>query len=110
MHIVKFSIIVVGFAQLSCSSQDKQLPVSESQQELTPEVAKEALLEMMKTDRAKKLGWFDEDVPAKMREMTIEKEADGWYAWTAFRFNLEKASYVLMVQPQSDVRACTFEY
>jgi hypothetical protein len=111
MRIIRSAIIVVvGFAQLSCSSKDKPLPATESEQELTPEIAKETLLEMMKTDRAKKLGWLDGDVPEKMKEMKIEKEADGWYAWTAFRFNLEKTRYVLVVHPQPDARACTFEY
>jgi hypothetical protein len=81
------------------------------EQKLTADGAKAALLQMMRSDAAKDLGWFNGNVPNEMAKMTIEEEKDGWYAWTAaFRFNPSKALYTFVVRPQLGLRACTFEY
>jgi hypothetical protein len=78
---------------------------------LTPERAKAALLEMMRSKPGQDLGWFDGDIPDEMAKMTIEDEENGWYAWTAgFRFNPSKAIYTLVVRPRPGARACVFEY
>jgi len=78
---------------------------------LTPEIAKSALLDMMRTKAGKDLGWFDGDTTDKMAEMPIEKSEDGWYAWTAaFQIHPAKAIYTFSVRPRPGARACLFEY
>jgi hypothetical protein len=78
---------------------------------LTPERAKAALLEMMRSKPGQDLIWFQGDVPDEMGKMTIEDEGGGWYAWTgAFRFNPSAGVYALVVRPRPDARACLFEY
>jgi hypothetical protein len=75
---------------------------------LTPELAKQALLEMLRSEHNE---LWDENRLEKMSKMEITKEADGWYAWTgAFKFNPAKAHYTLTIRPAPDARACTFEY
>jgi hypothetical protein len=96
---------------VGCSSQTAQTPSASQEQKLTPELAKEALLEMMRSKPGKDVGWFNGDIPEEMSKMKIETEEDGWYAWTgAFRFNPSKAIYTFVVRPQPGVRACVFEY
>lgn len=96
---------------IRCSSQTVQpLPVSK-EQKLTPEDAKEALLEMMRSKPGKDVGWFNGNVPEEMGKMKTKKLEDGWYGWTgAFRFHPAKAVYIFVAQPQPGVRACIFEY
>jgi hypothetical protein len=80
-------------------------------EKLTPERAKAALLEMMRSKPGKELGWFDGRFPDKASKMTAEDEGSGWYAWAgAFRFNPSKATYTFTVRPRPGARACTFEY
>jgi hypothetical protein len=94
-----------------CSSQPEPAPSVWHEQKLTPEHAKEALLEMMRSKPGKDLAWFNGDVPHEMGKMKVEEEADGWYAWTgAFRFNPSKGIYTFVVRPQPEARACVFEY
>jgi len=101
---------LAAFSSCSSRPQSDQLSAASPDQDLTPERAKEALLEMMRSKPGKDLGWFDGDVPDKMSEMTIEAQEEGWHRWTgAFRFNPSKAIYVFVVRP-SGGRACTFEY
>jgi hypothetical protein len=81
------------------------------EQELTPERAKAALLEMMRSKAGKDLGWFDGNVADEMARRKIEAEEDGWYAWTAaFRFHPARGIYTFVVAPRPGVRACVFEY
>src|SRR4051794_3452937 len=76
-----------------------------------PESAKDALLKMMRSKAGKDLGWFNDSIADEMAKIGIEAEKDGWYAWTAaFRFNLAKTSYTLVVRPKPGARACVFEY
>jgi hypothetical protein len=78
---------------------------------LSPEGAKEALLQMMRSKAGQDLGWFKGDVPDEMAKMRVEEEKDGWFAWTgAFRFNPFKGVYTLVVRPKPGVRASVFEY
>jgi hypothetical protein len=94
-----------------CSSQPEQPPSTRQEEKLTPERAKVALLEMMRTEPGIDLGWFAGDVPDKLSKMTIEADEDGWYVWSgAFRLNPAKAIYTLTVRPQPGARACVFEY
>ena len=94
-----------------CSSPTGQPPPASQEQKLTPERAREALLEMMRSKPGKDLGWFDGDIPDEMGKMRIEEQEDGWYAWTgAFCFNPAKAVYTFVVRPKPGARACVFEY
>src|SRR5204863_3944146 len=78
---------------------------------LTPERAKAALLDMMRSKAGRDLGWFDGNAPDEMAKMKIEEKEDGWYAWTgAFRFHASRAVSSFVVLPQPGVRACAFEY
>lgn len=94
-----------------CSSQPEQPPAAIQEEKLTPERARETLLEMVRSEPAKGLGWFGGNIPDEMAKMTIEEEQDGWYSWTAaFRFNPSKAVYTFAVRPKPGARACAFEY
>jgi hypothetical protein len=94
-----------------CSSQTEHPPPVSKEQKLTPERAREALLEMMRSKPGKDLGWFNGAIPDEMGKMKIEEQESGWYAWTgAFRFNPAKPTYTFVVRPQPGVQACVFEY
>jgi hypothetical protein len=96
-------------ALAGCPSQTEQPQSVVQEQILTPERAKEALLDMVRSKPAKELGWFQGDVPDQMAKVKIEEEEDGWYAWTAaFRFNTSKAIYSFVVRPRPP--ACVFQY
>jgi hypothetical protein len=84
--------------------------VLRDERELTPELAREALLQMMRSKPAKGLGWFKDDVVSEISKMGIENEENGWYRWSAFDFHLSKAVYKLTIQPRPDSSACTFWY
>jgi hypothetical protein len=104
-----FSAALVGAP--GCSPEDEQPPAATQQERLTPERAKTALLDMMRTKPARDLGWFEENVVDEMSKMEIEKQEDGWYGWMgAFTFHPSKALYHFVVQPAPGVRACAFEY
>src|SRR5438105_3524174 len=82
-------------------SQGGERPSDDKEQKLTPERAKEALLEMMRSKAGEDLGWFEGEIPDKLAKQPIEEEKDGWYAWTgAFRFNTSKAVYKLVIRPK----------
>jgi hypothetical protein len=67
------------------------------QGELTPELCKQALLEMMQSRPGKRLGFFDKELVDAMAKMDVEKKKDE-YHWTgAYRFDPKKATYVLFV-------------
>jgi hypothetical protein len=94
-----------------CSSQTDQPPSAVQEEKLTPELAKEALLEMMRSKPGKDLGWSKGNIPDEMAKMKIEEDEDGWHAWTgAFRFNTSKAIYTFVVRPKPGAQACVFEY
>jgi hypothetical protein len=79
--------------------------------ELTPESAKEALLEMMRSKAGKDLGWFKDDIPEKISKMEIVEQEDGWYAWTdAFCFSPSREIYTFTIRPRPGSRGCEFEY
>jgi hypothetical protein len=110
MNARKFSLVVAlvitvalaGVAWLVTVSQEKTL---------TPERAKDALMEMIRSKEGKNLGWFEGDVPEEMAKFNIKEYKDGWYAWTgAFLFHPSKAIYTFVVRPRPYARACVFEY
>jgi hypothetical protein len=95
----------------ACSPHPEQPPSVVQQEALTPERAKGALLEMIRSKPGQDLGWFQGNIPEEMAKMTIAENGDGWYSWTgAFRFNPSKAIYTFVVEPQPGARACVFEY
>jgi hypothetical protein len=88
-----------------------QPPASAAQQlTLTPERAKAALLEMMRTKTGSDIDWFKGDVPDLIAKLKVEEEEDGWYRTGAFRFHPSQAAYTFDVIPQPGVRACAFYY
>src|SRR5262245_27250715 len=94
-----------------CASKTEQPPSAVQEETLTPERAKEALLEMLRSKPGKDLGRFDGGIADEMAKMKIEEDEDGWHAWTgAFRFNTSKAIYTFVVRPRPGARACVFEY
>jgi hypothetical protein len=102
---------LAAFSGCSSPPQPDQLSAPLPDQNLAPESAKEALLEMMRSKPGKDLGWFDGNVPDEMSKMPIEEEEDGWFRWTgAFRFNTSKAIYSLEIRPRPGARVCTFIY
>src|SRR5580658_5584065 len=74
---------------------------------LTPEVARRALLDMM---RSKPDGWFKADVVDEMAKMKIYRQEDGWFGWGAFGIKPSEAIYTFMILPRPDVKACSFEF
>jgi hypothetical protein len=107
----KHSVLVLVLVVVGCSSPPVGPVAGPPEEPLSAEAAKSALLAMMRTEPAKKLGWFDGDVPDGMAKYEIEEETDGWYAWTAaYRFHPATAVYTLVVRPRPGARACTFEY
>jgi len=106
---VLFAGALVGLA--GCAPEDEPPPAATQQEQLTPERAKAALLAMMRTKPAMDLGWFEGNVVGDMSKMEIEKQEDGWYAWTgAFTFQPAKALYHFVVRPAPGARGCMFEY
>lgn len=106
-----FLAVATAIILAGCSSHADSPPPVAQEEKLTPERAKTALLDMMRSKAGEDLGWFDGDTPDKMAEMPIEKGDDGWYAWTAaFQINPSKAIYTFTVRPQSGAHACVFEY
>ena len=102
---------VSAFAVAGCSSRADSPPPVAQEEKLTPERAKAALLDMMRSKAGKDIGWFDGDTPDNMAEMPIEKGDDGWYAWTAaYQVNPSKAIYTFTVRPRPGSKAHTFEY
>ena len=94
-----------------CSSRTEQPPSAVQEEALSPERAKEALLEMLRSKPGKDLGWFNGGISDEMAKMKIEESEDGWYTWIgAFRFNPSKLIYTFTVRPRRGVRACVFEY
>src|SRR4051795_12666475 len=74
--------LVLGLAAMTvagCSSRADSPPPVAQEEILTPERAKAALLDMMRSKSGKDLGWFDGDTPDKMAELPIETGEDGWY-------------------------------
>jgi hypothetical protein len=66
--------------------------------ELTPDAAKQALLEMMRSEPGKALGFFEASLVDEMSKAAVEKRDDGWYHWTgAYRFRPASSRYVLFV-------------
>jgi hypothetical protein len=101
-----------GLTALDGVESQAEQPVSALKgQKLTPELAKEALLEMMRSKAGRDLGWFNGKVPDEMAKMKSEEEKDGWYGWGgAFHFHPSRAIYTFVVRPQPGVRACAFAY
>jgi hypothetical protein len=94
-----------------CDVGPQQPPSVVQEETLTPERAKEALLEMMRSRAGQDTDWFRGDVTAEMAKMNIEAEEGGWYAWTgAFRFHPAKGIYTFVVRPRPGASACAFEY
>jgi hypothetical protein len=78
--------------------------------ELTPDLARQALLEMVRSKPGQFQVFGDDKTLAEISKMETVKEENGWYAWTgAFRFNPSEARYVLTIGPGPGVRACVFE-
>jgi hypothetical protein len=70
--------------------------------ELTPDLCKKALLEMMQSKPGRALGFFDKELVDDMAKMEVEKKKDE-YRWTgAYRFDPKKATYVLFVSLVDD--------
>jgi uncharacterized protein (TIGR03067 family) len=78
---------------------------SKVEPELTPEVAKQALLRMMRSKPGKALGFFGTELVDEMAKIDFEKKKDG-YHWTgAYRFNLnpgKRTTYKLFVSLRDD--------
>jgi uncharacterized protein (TIGR03067 family) len=61
--------------------------------ELTPEVAKQALLEMMRSKPGKALGFFNKELVDEMAKRDVEKKKDK-YRWTgAYRWNFNPGGF-----------------
>jgi hypothetical protein len=91
-----------------CSPEPEQSAAKREAPTLTPELAREALLELMRTDREGDLSLFD---PVAWAKVGIEKEENGWYAFGgSFRIHPARAVYTLTIRPRPGVRACRFEY
>jgi hypothetical protein len=73
---------------------------------LTPELAKEALLELMRSKPGGDLSRFDPDEWAKVGLSAAEF---GWYHFGGvFGLNPSKGIYTLTIRPRPGVRACIF--
>src|SRR5579864_8633143 len=102
---------VIVSVPVGCDGRRDPPPLAVQEEELSPERAREALLEMMRSKPGKESGWFRDEIIDEMAKMTIERGDDGWYSWTgAFRFHPSKAIYTFVVRPKPGVRACAFEY
>src|SRR5438874_11862732 len=105
-----FAVLLFG-AAAGCGAKPEPAPAAPPDEALTPELAKDALLRMMRSKPGQDLGWFKGDAPDEMAKMAVEPRDDGWYDWTgAFRFNPSQAAYTFVVRPQPGARACLFEY
>ena len=94
-----------------CASHTEQPPSAIQEETLTPERARGALLEMMRSKPGQEFGWFQGNIPNEMAKQAIEEGEDGCYKWSgAFRFHPGKAIYTFVVRPQPGTRACTLVY
>jgi hypothetical protein len=70
--------------------------------ELTPTMCKKALLEMMRSKPGQDLALFDKQLVDEMEKLDVEKLREE-YQWTgAYRFQSNKATYVLFVSLVDD--------
>jgi hypothetical protein len=77
---------------------------------LTSEVAKRALLEMIRSKPHGPDGWFKPKIVDAIANMRVEQREDGWSAWSAFEFKPAEAVYRLVIVPPPDHKGCVFEY
>jgi hypothetical protein len=78
-HVSAIFVVVLGCLTACALTAEQPGP---QEQKLTPECAKEALLQMMSSKSGQELGWFKGNIPEEMAKMKIKGEKDGWYAWT----------------------------
>jgi hypothetical protein len=102
----------------ACFSRHRRVccpPCRVDEGKLAPDIAKRALLEMMRSEPGKKFGWFEGDLPEKMSKMEISEMKmasgeHGWYAWSVFHLNSTKEIYTFTIRPREGVKACAFTY
>jgi hypothetical protein len=59
------------------SAQAGQSPSPCKKQNLTPERAKDALLEMMRSKAGKELSWFNDNISDEMAKLPVEEGKEG---------------------------------
>lgn len=83
---------------------------------LTPELARQALLDMLRTTKTTSPIVSDDplvpaEILAKMAKMELHDGKDGSYYWSMFSIQPAKASYDMRIGPSNpEVKACTFFY
>jgi hypothetical protein len=110
-RVIPTYILAALFVGVStgCSSDAETNPANSAEVVrepiLTAELAKEALLERM---RSKEFSHFDADEWAKV---LVEKAENGWYYFGGvFRINPSTRKYTYEIRPRPGVRACTFTF
>jgi hypothetical protein len=104
-----FALIAISiFLEASRARETHQEP---TEAKLTPPLAKDALLKMMRSKEGQGLDWFKGNIADEMAKFGIEEEINGWFAWTAaYRFHPTKAIYTLTIMPKPGSNACIVEY
>src|SRR5579872_2139166 len=94
--LLAISVVAITCAESPLDADSgKACPEFGQQIELAPNTAKQALLEMMRSEPGKALGFFDKGLVDEMAQVGVEKKKDE-YHWTgAFRFDTKKLTYVL---------------
>ena len=106
-------IASVFFIFVVCSSQcDQSAARRDLNHEFTPEQAKEALLEFMRSDQGINPHWPEKFLD-DLATLKLEERENGWYYWTGeVDVNPSTRRYHLIIgpDPRDHVRMCTFEY
>jgi hypothetical protein len=75
--------------------------------QITPDQAKNALLEIMRTQPKVFVNRFDVEEWSKAE---LERLEAGWFAWGgSFRIKPSEAIYIITIRPAPEAKACTFE-
>lgn len=82
-----------------------------SAEELTPDEAKAALLAMMQSPEGRAVDCFSDGQAAEaLAARPVERDEQGGYAWGPFSIHLRRRHYNLLLMPQPESGACTFEF
>jgi hypothetical protein len=102
--------LAVAVVSFGCSSHSDSRPDDTIVREptLTADLAKQALVDRMRSKSGDHFEKFDSDEWAKV---AVQAGEDGWYNFGGlFGINPSTKSYTLLIMPALGAKACSFEY